>query len=110
MSKIRKGFTLIEVAVVLVVLAILAAIAIPTFAAFMDGVSTRAAQAEADAFERHVNAVDALDGIADGLTQAELTALAADSGADGYVSGGTVTFNADRDGGTDAVVTVTVKP
>lgn len=61
---LRKGFTLIEVAVVLVVLAILAAIAIPTFSAFMDGVDERALRTEAEAILSNAKALDALDGVA----------------------------------------------
>ena len=62
MLTLRKGFTLIEVAVVLVVLAILAAIAIPTFNAFMDGVDERAARASVDSAIENVRANSALDG------------------------------------------------
>ena len=100
MSKIRKGFTLIEVAVVLVVLAILAAIAIPTFSAFMDGVADRAVQAEADAFSSNVRAYDALDGVAGNLTNADLDTLAAENG--GVNVDGTITFTGER--GQTAVV------
>lgn len=102
MSKIRKGFTLIEVAVVLVVLAILAAIAIPTFSAFMDGVADRAVQAEADAFVNNVRANDALDGVAGNLSETEIDTIADENG--GVQSpAGTITFTGDR--GQSAVVT-----
>ena len=61
MSPIRKGFTLIEVAVVLVVLAILAAIAIPTFNAFMDGVDENAARTTVEGVIKSVTAKSTLD-------------------------------------------------
>lgn len=61
MSPIRKGFTLIEVAVVLVVLAVLAAIAIPSFNAFMDGVDERAARTTVEGVIDSVTANSTLD-------------------------------------------------
>ena len=61
MSPIRKGFTLIEVAVVLVVLAILAAIAIPSFNTFMNGVDERAARTTLEGVIADVTANSTLD-------------------------------------------------
>ena len=57
-----RGFTLIEVAVVLVVLAILAAIAIPSFNAFMNGVDRRAADFSVTQAMHSVEAKSAIDG------------------------------------------------
>lgn len=88
----RKGFTLIEVAVVLVVLGILAAIAIPSFNAFMNGVDESTAEKEALAFVANAASVSAFDGYryqSDPATPADATAFNAaleqvdsESGAD----------------------------
>lgn len=82
-----RGFTLIEVAVVLVVLAILAAIAIPTFTAFMDGTAERSAAASASYVVSDARGLQALQGDALPLSDAVLTTAAGETDdADGQVT------------------------
>lgn len=57
-----RGFTLIEIAVVLVCLGLLAAIAVPTYNYFMDRTDVSVARAEAEALVRNAVGVSSLDG------------------------------------------------
>lgn len=75
----RRAFTLIEVAVVLVVLAILAAIAIPTFAAFMDRTAEQSAAMTVASVVEDARALQALTGTALPLTDAALTTAAGET-------------------------------
>lgn len=57
----RKGFTLIEMAVVLVLLGILAALAIPTFSSLITGTTQSAAEASAEAVLSDIRGLAALE-------------------------------------------------
>jgi type IV pilus assembly protein PilA len=60
MHKIRKGFSLVELVVVLAVIGLIAAIAVPSFSAVRDGAAQRAAEASAASIESNAIALAVL--------------------------------------------------
>ena len=59
LNRTKKAFTLLELIVVLLVLGILAAIAVPTFATVKENAAERTFQASADAIARNAAAIAA---------------------------------------------------
>lgn len=74
--KSRRGFSLIELAVVLIVIGFIAAIAIPTFKTVLDKSAARSLNASAEALVRNLDAVAAFG---DEMTDADVQAVAAES-------------------------------
>lgn len=67
----RKGFTIVELVIVIAVIAILAAVMIPTFAGIIDKADKNAAQQEATAKYKEAYALDMSDGKLDGKDHGE---------------------------------------
>ena len=82
MRNLRKGFTLLELIVVIVVMGILAAIAIPTFAGVISRANTASANTTAQAFVSEAKAIYSQDNAgAIGVNTASLEAASADVAA-----------------------------
>lgn len=81
LNRTKKAFTLLELIVVLLVLGILAAIAVPTFATVKENAAERTFQATADAIARNAAAIaaSANDGDND-VSAADITAAAGEAG------------------------------
>ena len=62
----KKGFTIVELVIVIAVIAILAGVLIPTFAGIVDKANKSAAQQEAAALYKEAYALDLADGVHDG--------------------------------------------
>jgi prepilin-type N-terminal cleavage/methylation domain-containing protein len=76
---LKKAFTLLELIVVIVILGILAALAIPTFARVITRARERTAEAAAEAFGREALALAAFRGDGSGVTLADLNDAKADT-------------------------------
>ena len=96
MRNLRKGFTLLELIVVIVVMGVLAAIAIPTFAGVISKSHISAAKQTADAFVTEAKTIYSFnnDG-AVGIDSTATTAALADlpAGITGTDVGGVTTFS-----------------
>ncbi len=81
LNRTKKAFTLLELIVVLLVLGILAAIAVPTFATVKENAAERTFQASADAIARNAAAIaaSANDGDND-VSGADIIAAAGEAG------------------------------
>jgi MSHA pilin protein MshA len=81
LNRTKKAFTLLELIVVLLVLGILAAIAVPTFATVKENAAERTFQATADAIARNAAAIAAStnDG-ANNVDGTDVTAAAGEAG------------------------------
>lgn len=78
----RRGFSLIELAVVLIIIAIIAAIAIPTFLAVINASEDNADEASATAIGRNALALAAASGNTTGSpTDAQFQSAATEGGA-----------------------------
>lgn len=64
--KNKKGFTIVELVIVIAVIAILAAVLIPTFSGVITKAQNSAAQQEAAALYKNAYALDLYDGVLDG--------------------------------------------
>lgn len=62
----KKGFTIVELTIVIAVIAILAAVLIPTFSGIVTKANQSAAQQEALSLYKEVYAIDLSDGVLDG--------------------------------------------
>ena len=62
----KKGFTIVELVIVIAVIAILAAVMIPTFSGIIDKANASAAQQKAAAIYKEIYAIDLSDGHLDG--------------------------------------------
>ena len=88
----KKGFTIVELVIVIAVIAILAAVMIPTFSGIIDKANKSAAEQEAAALWKETYALDLSDGELDGRDNG--TAIDTVSGED-------VTYTVDEDGTID---------
>jgi MSHA pilin protein MshA len=81
LNRTKKAFTLLELIVVLLVLGILAAIAVPTFATVKENAAERTFQATADAIARNAAAIAASSNDGDNdVSGADITAAAGEAG------------------------------
>ena len=108
----RKAFTLLELTVAIVVLGILAALAIPTFASVITGARTNVAVSSAMSVSRDAVAIAAQSNTAvasANLTTAalEATGVSVSSNIGAAGSGGTAKFAVVTAGGTSVNVCVT---
>ena len=87
----KKGFTIVELVIVIAVIAILAAVLIPTFSGIITKANQSAVTQTAAALYKEAYALDLADGKLDGKEGA--TAIAT-------VEGKTVTYSASQDGST----------
>ena len=82
-NRTKKAFTLLELIVVLLVLGILAAIAVPTFNSVKESSVSRAALTNAQAIARNANAISAAE--AGGVTtQAHVDTAGGEAAGSGY--------------------------
>ena len=88
----RKGFTTVELVIVIAVIAILAAVMIPTFSGIVAKAKSSAVQQEAVAVWKEVYALDLSDGVLDGkeddaaITKTNVTYSASQTGANTVIS------------------------
>jgi prepilin-type N-terminal cleavage/methylation domain-containing protein len=88
LNRTKKAFTLLELIVVLLVLGILAAIAVPTFATVKENAAERTFQASADAIARNAAAIAASSNDGDNdVSAADITAAAGEAGVSEIVPG-----------------------
>jgi prepilin-type N-terminal cleavage/methylation domain-containing protein len=81
LNRTKKAFTLLELIVVLLVLGILAAIAVPTFAAVKVNAADRTFKTSADAIARNATAIAASSNDGDNdVSAADITAAAGEAG------------------------------
>ena len=82
----KKGFTIVELVIVIAVIAILAAVMIPTFSGIVQKARSSAVQQNAVAAWKEIYAIDLSDGILDGkedgtaITKDNVTYTASQSG------------------------------
>ena len=88
----KKGFTIVELVIVIAVIAILAAVMIPTFSGIIEKANASAAQQKAGAIYKEIYAIDLSDGHFDGkeFTTTINTAAYAETGE-------TVTYTVNAD-------------
>ena len=87
----KKGFTIVELVIVIAVIAILAGVLIPTFAGIVDKANKSAAQQEAAALYKEAYALDHADGVHNGKEGTEAIVK-----VEGKTVTYTVTENADK--------------
>jgi prepilin-type N-terminal cleavage/methylation domain-containing protein len=114
LTRARKGFTLLELIVVLVILGLLAAIAIPTYQRIISESEKTSVRETAKAFSRNVMAIASLDQI-NGAVPTDIAVIdAADDELDASVTitpeetvPGTLDVGTSASGITGGMVTVT---
>ena len=101
----KKGFTIVELVIVIAVIAILAAVMIPTFGGIIDRANQSAAKQEASIAYKAAYAIDVVDGKVDGK-QGVTPITEADLDEDIQVEGVTARYTEEGEG-TDKVLTFT---
>ena len=95
----RKGFTIVELVIVIAVIAVLAGVLIPTFSGIVGKAKASKAQQEAAALYKELYALDMSDGKLDELDNGEAITI---DGKTGYTydvaNDGTITFSWTVDG------------
>lgn len=86
-NRTKKAFTLLELIVVLLVLGILAAIAVPTFRTVKENSAIRAVKASAEAVARNADAIAASAGDNGDVAQGDLDTAIAESGSFTHTAG-----------------------
>ena len=89
--KNKKGFTIVELVIVIAVIAILAAVLIPTFSGVIEKANKSAVQQEAAALYKNAYAMDLSDGVLDGKEAPATENISS-------VEGKTVTYSASQSG------------
>ena len=96
----NKGFTIVELVIVIAVIAILAAVMIPTFSGIIDKANASAAQQKAAAKFKELYALDLADGVVDkaekGVAMSDANGYTVANGVASYVytsNGYTSTYN-----------------
>lgn len=93
----KKGFTIVELVIVIAVIAVLAGIMIPTFGNVIDNANKSAAQQGARNAYTQCYAADLADGVIDGTTDGT-TAVTAPADCTYTVSGGVATATCTKGG------------
>lgn len=91
----KKGFTIVELVIVIAVIAILAAVLIPTFSGIVEKANKSAALQEAKNCYTEMYADDLYDGVIDGKGTGAEGAVVKPAG---YAADENVTYNADGEG------------
>ena len=93
----KKGFTIVELVIVIAVIAILAGVLIPTFGGIIDKANMSAVQQEAAAAYKEVYALDLADGKLDGLDNNKAITLKDAKGTWEYDFDGATVFSYTKD-------------
>ncbi len=106
----RRGFTLLELVIVLLILGILSLIAIPTFARVQENTVKQAVRTTAQAVARDAQAIAMSDSTSGGFASEAILELAAQEAQPGYVdldTGDNTIYIVEEFGGRFAVVAIT---
>ena len=91
----KKGFTIVELVIVIAVIAILSAVLIPTFGGVIDNANETSAQQAARNGYTEAYAKDLTDGVVDGKDSSNTT-LTVQSGDGYYVANGSAYYQASK--------------
>ena len=96
----KKGFTIVELVIVIAVIAILAAVMIPTFSGIIDKANKSAAEQEAAALWKETYALDLSDGELDGQDNGtDITSVSEKDVEYSVDDNGTISFVFEADNG-----------
>ena len=95
----KKGFTIVELVIVIAVIAILAAVMIPTFSGIIDKANKSAAEQEAAALWKETYALDLSDGELDGEDNGTAITSVSEKTVTYSVNNGTISFSFEADNG-----------
>lgn len=105
LQRVKKAFTLVELIVVVVVLGIIAALAIATFATVRENAAESVALQTAEGIARNANAIAAFDGVATSSTHLDTAYEEAIGSAGAGTAAQTVTITANGETGSACVDT-----
>jgi type IV pilus assembly protein PilA len=91
----KKGFTIVELVIVIAVIAILAAVLIPTFSGVIEKANKSAAMQYAASLYKEAFALDLADGVADGMEGTVEIATVKGKTVDYENNGTTISFSYD---------------
>lgn len=95
----KKGFTIVELVIVIAVIAILAAVLIPTFSGVIEKANQSAAMQYAASLYKEALALDLADGVADGNEgSSAITSVEGNTVAYSNDGSGTISFEMTKDG------------
>jgi prepilin-type N-terminal cleavage/methylation domain-containing protein len=95
----KKGFTIVELAIVIAVIAILAAVLIPAFSGVIEKANQSAAMQYAASLYKEAFALDLADGVADGMEgNAAITFVEGNTVAYSNDGSGEISFEMTKDG------------